>query len=128
MLGRPAGSLLEFSSPAPFLFLITHTMPVRFGRPVPLDGVATTDGLAQALEPKAGPREFDTQYGESDGDNDNRGPRRHDHYKAKQQHRHADHPDNDAAGRPVGEVYDFLDQRLPRFLLILRPVTVALVR
>lgn len=103
-------------------------MPVRFGQPVPLDGIAATNRLAQAFEPKAGPGEFDAQNGEPHGNNDDRRPWRHDHYQAHQQHRRADHADHDAASRPVGEVHDFLDQCLPRFLLILRRVTVALVR
>jgi len=103
-------------------------MPVGFCPPVPFDGVATTDSLAQPFEPKTRPGEFDAQNGEPHGDNDDRRPWRHDHYKAQQQHRRADYANHDAASRPVGEVYDFPDQYLPRFLLILRPVTVALVR
>lgn len=88
---------------------------MSFGAPVPLSGIASTDRFAQTLQPHARPREFDTQNGQPHWDDDDRGPRCHNHHDAQQQYRHADNSDDDPARRPVGEVYDFLDQYLSRY-------------
>lgn len=97
MSERPAGSFHEFSSPAPFLFLVRNTASVSFGAPVPLSGATSTDRLTQPLQPHARPREFDTQNGQPHRDDNDRGPRRHDHHNAQQQYRHANDADYDAA-------------------------------
>ena len=114
MSERPAGSFHEFSSPAPFLFLVRNTSPVRFGTTAPVPGTASTDRFTQAFQPHARPREFNTKNREPNGYGDNRRPRRYDHHNAQQQYRHANDTDHDAASRPVGEVHDSFDQYLSR--------------
>ena len=83
---------------------------MRFCATAPLLGIASTDRFTQTFEPHPRPREFDTENREPDGYDDDGRSRRHNHHNAQEQYRHADDTDYDAAGRPVGEVHDFLDQ------------------
>jgi len=64
------------------------------------------------------PGKFNTQNGESHGDNNNCRSRRHDHHNAYQHDRYANDADHDATGRLIGEVHDSLDQKLPHWYCI----------
>ena len=46
--------------------------------------VARADGFAEALEPRPGPGELDTEYREADRDHHEGGARSHDHDDAEQ--------------------------------------------
>ena len=109
---RPAGSIIEFSSPAPF-FLVAYALPVCFGSTIPVFRIAATNRFAQPFQPVTRPREFDAQNREPHGNDHDGGSRCHDHHDTDQQYSDANDGNDDASGSLVRQMNHSLDQDLP---------------
>lgn len=110
---RPTGSLIEFSSPAPF-FLVGDSFPVRLGATAAIARVAAADGFTQSPQPMPRPGKLDAEDRKPYRYHDKGRPGRHDHYNPDKQHRRANNSNDNTARRLVGEMKGSPDQILLR--------------
>ncbi len=86
---RPANHY-DFSFFGSLLFRLLTVLPMAIHSGSAMLRGLSADALTQLFQPQARPRKFCAQYCKPDGNNDNRGPWRDNHYNTQDKHGAAD--------------------------------------
>ncbi len=127
MSDRPTGSGPEFSTSAPFFFLVANTSAVFLNAPIEIPRVLIADRLSHAFQPVPRPRKLDAQDGEANGNYDDGRTGRDEHNEPDQQHGNANHRYRYSTRDFIGEMDSLSDQmNLPKSLILRRAIVACI--